>query len=123
MSDDLTMQRLDKQIEWYSGHAAYNQWLYRSLKLVVIVAAALIPFLSGMPDVKPPQYIGASVFSLPLPKAYSSLTSMRRIWKMRAQSERFDERLSFSGVWDGDVAEVPALSTLAQTFRRDPTLL
>ena len=48
MSDDPTMQRLDDQIEWYEKRAAQNQRLFKSLKVVVIAAAALIPFLAGI---------------------------------------------------------------------------
>ncbi len=59
MADDTTMQRLDQRIEWYDRHAAYNQWAYKGLKLVVIVAAALIPFLSGTEGFKPPWLVGA----------------------------------------------------------------
>jgi hypothetical protein len=59
MADDITMQRLDQRIEWYDRHAAYNQWAYKMLKLIVIVAAALIPFLSGTEGFKPPWLVGA----------------------------------------------------------------
>jgi hypothetical protein len=57
MSDEFTMQQLDKEIEWYDRHAVRNQWLYRSLKLIVLVAAALIPFLSGIVGIEP-LYVG-----------------------------------------------------------------
>jgi hypothetical protein len=59
MADDITMQRLEQRIEWYDRHAAYNQWVYKVLKLIVIVAAALIPFLSGTEGFKPPWLVGA----------------------------------------------------------------
>jgi hypothetical protein len=58
MADDITMQPLDQRIEWYDRHAAYNQWAYKMLKLIVIVAAALIPFLSGTEGFKPPWLVG-----------------------------------------------------------------
>ena len=59
MADDITMQRLDQRIEWYDRHAAYNQRAYKVLKLIVIVAAALIPFLSGTEGFKPAWLVGA----------------------------------------------------------------
>jgi len=59
MADDITMHRLDQRIEWYDHHAAYNQRAYKVLKLTVIVAAALIPFLSGTEGFKPPWLVGA----------------------------------------------------------------
>jgi hypothetical protein len=60
MADDITLQRLDEEIRWYDRSAARNQLWYRGLKFVVIVAAALIPFLSGVELIKPwPWLIGA----------------------------------------------------------------
>jgi len=59
MADEITMQRLDQRIEWYDRHAAYNQRAYKVLKLIVIVAAALIPFLSGTEGFKPAWLVGA----------------------------------------------------------------
>jgi hypothetical protein len=51
MSNDPTMQRLDEQIEWYEKRSARNQRLFKSLKVVVIASAALIPFLAGITTV------------------------------------------------------------------------
>jgi hypothetical protein len=48
MSDDPTMQRLNDQIEWYDKRCAQNQKRFKLLKIVVIAAAALIPFLAGI---------------------------------------------------------------------------
>ena len=60
MGDDTTLQRLDEEIVWYDRAAGRNQLWYRTLKFVVIVAAALIPFLSGMEAIKPwPWLVGA----------------------------------------------------------------
>jgi hypothetical protein len=58
--DDITLQRLDDEIAWYDHRATRNQLSYRALKFVVIVAAALIPFLSGLDVIKPwPWLVGA----------------------------------------------------------------
>jgi Protein of unknown function (DUF4231) len=51
MSDDPTMQHLDDQIEWYEKRSAQSQRLFKLLKIVVIAAAALIPFLAGITTV------------------------------------------------------------------------
>lgn len=48
MTDDPTMQRLEDQIEWYDRGSARNQRNFKLLKLLVIVTAALIPFLAGL---------------------------------------------------------------------------
>ena len=79
MSDDLTMERLDKQIEWYSRHAAHNQWLYRTLKVVVIVAAALIPFLSGIQGVQP-YYVGALGVLIAIAEGIQQLNQHHANW-------------------------------------------
>jgi hypothetical protein len=46
--DDPTMQRLEDQIEWYDSRSLRNQRIFKVLKMVVILAAALIPFLVGL---------------------------------------------------------------------------
>jgi hypothetical protein len=46
--DDPTMQRLEDQIKWYDSRSLKNQRIFKVLKMVVILAAALIPFLVGL---------------------------------------------------------------------------
>jgi Protein of unknown function (DUF4231) len=46
--DDPTMRRLEDQIQWYDSRSVKNQWMFKVLKIIVIVAAALIPFLAGL---------------------------------------------------------------------------
>lgn len=41
-------ERLDDQIEWYSRKSTYCQNRHKLLRLIEAVAAAVIPFLSGM---------------------------------------------------------------------------
>jgi Protein of unknown function (DUF4231) len=47
-AEDLIMQRLEDQIQWYDAHSIKDQNKFKALKTIVIVAAALIPFLSGL---------------------------------------------------------------------------
>jgi hypothetical protein len=49
MSDDTTMARLKDQIGWYDRRSSTSQRHYKALKITVIVIAALIPLLSGLP--------------------------------------------------------------------------
>jgi hypothetical protein len=42
------MQRLEDQIQWYDSRSIKNQRWFKTLKIIVIVAAALIPFLVGL---------------------------------------------------------------------------
>ncbi len=46
-------ERLDDQIKWYSSKSSYNQKMYKKLRLLEIVAASMIPFLSGMSSMIP----------------------------------------------------------------------
>ena len=41
-------ERLDDQIKWYSNKSRYNQKMYKRLGLLEIIAASLIPLLSGL---------------------------------------------------------------------------
>ena len=58
MAEDITMDRLEESIAWYDQHAQRNQIMYKTLKAIVIIAAAAIPFLSGIDGVDK-MYIGA----------------------------------------------------------------
>jgi hypothetical protein len=60
MSEDLVINRLDDQIAWYEDRSGKNQRRYKSLKITVLVLAALIPFLSGL---QPPSVVPAGVMS------------------------------------------------------------
>jgi Protein of unknown function (DUF4231) len=46
--DDPTIQRLEDQIQWYDSRSSKNQKWFKVLKMLVILAAALIPFLAGV---------------------------------------------------------------------------
>ncbi|NKC16680.1 MAG: DUF4231 domain-containing protein [Gammaproteobacteria bacterium] len=43
-------ERLDDQLTWYSKKSQHNRKWFKRLRLMEIVSAALIPFLSGMGD-------------------------------------------------------------------------
>ena len=45
---DPTLERLEDQINWYSRKGSYNRRMYKWLKGVEIVAAALVPLASGL---------------------------------------------------------------------------
>lgn len=46
--EDYVKERLDDQQTWYSRKSQYNQNCFKRLRMVEIVSAAIIPFLSGM---------------------------------------------------------------------------
>jgi hypothetical protein len=45
---DPTLQRLEDQINWYDRKSNYNQRVYKGLKVIEIVAAALVPLAAGL---------------------------------------------------------------------------
>lgn len=45
---DPTMERLEDQIDWYDRKSCYSQRAYKSLKVIEIVSAALVPLTAGM---------------------------------------------------------------------------
>ena len=47
------MQRLEDQIDWYDRKSIANQRTYKQMKVVEILAAAIIPFLAALrsPDI------------------------------------------------------------------------
>jgi hypothetical protein len=45
---EATTARLAEQIAWYDSKSAYCQKMFKTLKLMTIAGAAMIPFLAGM---------------------------------------------------------------------------
>ena len=45
---DVIMQRLEDQISWYSAKSRDAHRMYRRLKTIEIISAALIPFVAGL---------------------------------------------------------------------------
>jgi hypothetical protein len=47
-SSDPIVERLEDQIAWYDRKSLQNQKRYKAIKFIVIVSAALIPFLAAL---------------------------------------------------------------------------
>jgi len=45
---DPTLERLEDQINWYDRKSNYSQNVYKWLKIIEIVAAALVPLSAGL---------------------------------------------------------------------------
>lgn len=45
---DVTLGRLEDQVQWYDRRSASSQKAFKSLKVCTIVAAALVPALAGV---------------------------------------------------------------------------
>jgi len=48
MNDDVTMRRLEDQIDWYNRRSLKRQRLFKTLKLATILAAAGVPLCAGL---------------------------------------------------------------------------
>jgi len=48
---DPIVNRLEDQIDWYDRKSSSNQKIYKRIKVMEIVAAAVIPFLPALPIV------------------------------------------------------------------------
>jgi len=48
MVTNLTLERMEGQIKWYSEKSAWNQNCFKKLKVTEVISAALIPFAAGL---------------------------------------------------------------------------
>jgi hypothetical protein len=48
VKEDPNIERIQEQIDWYNNKSGINQTNYKRVKLIEIVAAAFIPFLSAL---------------------------------------------------------------------------
>jgi len=60
-ANDATMERLDNQIAWYDRRSRRSQRLFKSLKVVVIIAAGVIPLSAGL---EAPAYVTGGLGAL-----------------------------------------------------------
>jgi hypothetical protein len=83
-------ERLDDQINWYSKKSQTNQRWFKRLRLLEIIAAAIIPFLAGL-GTKVPYYsiiIGALGVIIAVSAGLSALYKYHENWiEYRTTSE------------------------------------
>jgi hypothetical protein len=48
MVTNITLERMEGQIKWYSEKSTWNQEWFKKLKVAEITAAALVPFAAGI---------------------------------------------------------------------------
>jgi hypothetical protein len=56
---DVTLDRLQDQIDWYDRKSSFNQKAYRRLKVCTMAAAALVPVLASVKDAHWPEVTAA----------------------------------------------------------------
>jgi Protein of unknown function (DUF4231) len=85
---DLTLGRLEDQRKWYSARSRRAQRLYKWIKGIEIVAAALIPFFSGLKFLHFAFVVGALGVLITILEGILQLNQYQQIWTMyRATSE------------------------------------
>ena len=51
--ENPTQKRLEEQIDWYDKKSAFNQRWFKRIKIIELIAAALIPLLAGLSTLIP----------------------------------------------------------------------
>jgi len=86
--EKITLDRLENQADWYSCKSKRAQRIYKWLKGVEIVAAALIPFLAGRNFAHHVVVVGGLGVLITIFEGILQLNQYQRIWPMyRATSE------------------------------------
>lgn len=115
--EEYISQRLDNQIEWYSKKSSSCQARYKALRVVEIVAAALIPFLSGMGDkVLFGQWVvGALGVTIAIAAAAGSLFKYHENWiQYRVTSEQLKHEKYLFATHSGPYEDAARFQQLVQ---------
>ena len=72
--------RLEDQISWYDNKSSWNQKWFKRLQVIVIVAGALIPFVSGL---APGEETWTKVFIGMLGVAIAAITAVLGLYKFQ----------------------------------------
>jgi len=87
-SNDLTLARLEDQAGWYGRRSKRAQRLYKWIKGVEIVAAALIPFFTGLKFKHFELVVGSLGVMITVLEGILQLNQYQQIWTMyRATAE------------------------------------
>jgi len=84
----ITLARLDNQTEWYGRRSKRAQRLYKWIKAIEIIAAALIPFLTGRTFDHKDVVVGGLGVLITILEGILQVNQYQRIWTTyRATSE------------------------------------
>jgi hypothetical protein len=111
---EITLARLDDQADWYSAKSKRAQRLYKWMKAVEIIAAALIPFLTGRSFVHKDLAVGGLGVLITILEGILQLNQYQRIWTTyRATSEALTHEkflfLAQAGSYGSAGEKAPAL--------------
>jgi hypothetical protein len=76
--ENVTIDRLDNQIDWYDKRSITNQRWFKWLKIIEILAAATIPLLLGLSDNK--YFPGALGVLITIFEGLQSLNQYQHNW-------------------------------------------
>ena len=110
----LTLGRLEEQTKWYSARSKRAQRLYKWIKGVEIVAAALIPFFTGLKFKHFDLVVGSLGVMITILEGILQLNQYQQIWTMyRATSEALTHEkylfLALAGPYSAPGANPPVL--------------
>ena len=85
---DVTLDRLDDQARWYGRKSKRAQRIYKGFKIVEIIAAALIPFLTGRTFEHKDMVVGGLGVLITILEGILQLNQYQQVWTTyRATSE------------------------------------
>jgi len=114
---EITLKRLDGQADWYSTRSKRAQRLYKWMKAIEIIAAALIPFLTGRTFIHKDLAIGGLGVLITILEGILQLNQYQRIWAVyRATSEALthEKYLYLAKAGSYAVADTDAARLLAE---------
>jgi hypothetical protein len=113
-STEVTLARLENQARWYGSRSKRAQRLYKWIKGIEIVAAALIPFFSGLKFPHFALVVGAQGVLITVLEGILQLNQYQQVWTMyRATSEALTHEkylfLALAGPYAAAGANPPVL--------------
>ena len=109
--NDYIKERLEKLIKWYDGKSQYNQKWLKSLRVIEIACAAIIPFLAGISDSIPygQIIIGGLGVIIAISAGLSALNKYQENWltyRTTCETLRHEKYLFLTGCkpYEGDDA-------------------
>jgi hypothetical protein len=106
MSEDVTLARLEDQLAWYDGKAAYAQRMFKRLKATTFIAAGLIPLSALCPYGK---FVAAVLgFVVVIVEGFQQLGQFQQNWiNYRATAEMLKHQKYLFLAQAGPYADVP----------------
>ena len=105
---DPIMDRLNDQIDWYDKKSSHCQHFYKRIKLLEIIAAALIPFIAGSHIQYAAWVTGGLGVLITILEGVLQLYQYQQVWvSYRATSEAMQHEKFLYIAKAGDYAKVP----------------